>query len=72
MKVLVKDGPKTWLLQWSLDGRRYYLINKRNVVPVGNLDRYRQQINRLYSGQVDAVVFDGCYCRETKTLALSA
>ena len=40
MKILVQKHPHGHrnLIQWSPDGRRWYPINERNVVPVRNGD----------------------------------
>jgi hypothetical protein len=80
MKILLQKHPHGHrnLLEWSPDGRRWYPINERHVIPQRNgdpdpfkaLEPFRRAINKVYKGAVE--VFEGCYNREEKTLTLKA
>jgi hypothetical protein len=71
MRILVKRGPKHWLLYWRpLKGRNWYPINSANVAFAGALEQVRAKINALLQGQIGQAEFEAYYCRATKTLAL--
>jgi hypothetical protein len=71
MRILLKRGPKHWLLYWKpLKSRNWYPINYMNVVFVGALKHVQAKINALLQGQTGQAEFEAYYCRATKTLAL--
>jgi hypothetical protein len=73
MRVLVKRGPRRWLLYWKpLKGRNWYPINSENVAFAGALEQIRAKINALLQGKTGQAEFEAYYCRATKTLALWA
>jgi len=68
MRILLKrDQNLHWLLRWSPNGRKWYLINDRQVCPIAMghgpnaYAAFREAINRVYEGQI--VEFDACYCK---------
>jgi hypothetical protein len=73
MRILVKRGPKHWLLYWKpLKGKSWYPINYMNVAFVGALKHVQAKLNALLQGQTGQAEFEAYYCRATKTLALWA
>jgi len=56
--------------QWSVNGRRWYWVHRRDIVFATVAERIRELLNRVLRGEV--LRLDGCYVRETKTLALIA
>lgn len=71
MQIFVRRSPKAnWLLEFSFNNQKFYSIADKNVVRIPPYEIVRQKLNNIYSGATEA--FDGCYCRETKTLALTA
>jgi hypothetical protein len=59
----------SWLYQFSFNGKKYYSISDANIVRVPPFELIRNKLNKVLQGSVEA--FDGCYCIETKTLAIS-
>jgi hypothetical protein len=71
MRILVKRGPKNWLLYWrSLQAQTWYPITTPNGAFIGALEPIRAKINALLLGQTGQAEFEAYYCRATKTLAL--
>jgi hypothetical protein len=50
----------SWLYQFSFNGKKFYSISDTNIVRVPPYEAIRT-----------VETFDGCYCIETKTLALN-
>jgi hypothetical protein len=59
----------SWLYQFSFNGKKYYSISDTNIVSVPPYEPIRTKLTKVLQGSVET--FDGCYCIETKTLALS-
>ena len=71
MRILVKRGPKNWLLCWKpLKGQSWYPIHYNNVVFAGAIQEIRAKFNRLLRSESSRIEFEAYYCRATKTLAL--
>ncbi len=70
--IWIRNGPKTWLLLWSPNMRKWYPINSFRVYPKRGSDwnLYREAMNAVYQGET--VPFKGEYNRETKTLTVEA
>jgi hypothetical protein len=59
----------SWLYQFSFNGKKFYSIADKNIVRVPPYEGIRNKLTKVLQGSVEA--FDGCYCIETKTLAIS-
>ncbi|MBT0160703.1 hypothetical protein G4O51_12055 [Candidatus Bathyarchaeota archaeon A05DMB-2] len=71
-KIILRRSPEAlWLWEFSFNGKKWYSIHDKNVVLIPPYELLREKLNRLLSGAAETEVFDGYYCRETKTLALS-
>jgi hypothetical protein len=77
--LLKKDPAHRWLFWWSIDGRKWYPINSRNVQPKPNGDKtdpfeafrlYREALNRVLSGYTET--FMGEYDRAKGVLKVKA
>jgi hypothetical protein len=71
MQIYLKRHPEQrWLYQFSFNGKKYYLINDRNIVRVPPYEPLRRKLNSVIAGNVET--FEGCYCKATKSLAIIA
>jgi hypothetical protein len=71
MKVLVKRGPKSWLLYWRpLKAKTWYPVNYANIAFVGFIEQIRRKINMLLAGKIHEVEFEAFYSKTAKVLAL--
>ena len=80
MKIYLKrDSSRNWLFWWSPNGAKYYPIPEKRVQAAldpepktldEKLAKYREKLNRIYKGAVEA--FEGHYSKEEKTLTLKA
>jgi hypothetical protein len=80
MKILLLKHPHGHrnLLEWSPDGRRWYPINERHIIPqrTGDpdpfkaLEPFRRAMNKIYKGTMEA--FEADYDTAKKTLTLKA
>ena len=75
MRILLKRDPHLhWLLHWSPNGRKWYPINDKRIIPIANgrgpdaFKAFREAMNRVYRGEIEE--FDGVYIRELKQLGL--
>jgi hypothetical protein len=60
----------SWLYQFSFNCKKFYSIADKNIVRIPPYEGVRNKLTKVLQGSVEA--FDGCYCKETKTLALIA
>ena len=71
MQIYLRNSPKAhWIKEFSFDGKRFCSINENNIVRIPPFDKLREKLNRIYQGKTET--FDGCYCKETKALAIIA
>ena len=79
MSVLIKrDGLRSWLLWWSLDGSKWYPINSKNITPMHNGDgdpfkayeSYREAMKRVYAGATET--FLGKYDKVARKLQVKS
>jgi len=77
--MVKRDTGRSWLFWWSLDGRKWYPINSRNVQPMPNGEKanpfeayrlIREAMNRVLSGYTEA--FIGEYDRVKGILKVKA
>ena len=59
----------SWLYQFSFNGKKFYSIADKNIVRIPPYEALSIKLTRVLQGKTEA--FDGCYCKETKALALS-
>lgn len=81
MKIYLKhDEQKNWLFWWGVspENIRYPIPEKRVQAALDpeprsldeKLKAYREKLNRIYKGAIEA--FEGQYSRQEKTLTLKA
>jgi hypothetical protein len=71
MQIFLRNSPKAhWLKEFSFNGKKFYSINDKNVVRLPPYEQLREKLNRVYQGKTET--FEGCYCKETKALAIIA
>ena len=71
MQIYLRNSPKAhWIKEFSFDGKKFCSINENNIVRISPFDRLREKLNNVYAGKTET--FDGCYCKETRALAIIA
>jgi len=55
--------------EWSVNGRRWYGVHRRNIVFAVVAEEIREVLNKALRGEV--LRLDGCYVPSVKTLCLS-
>lgn len=69
MQVLFRKANSSGLFQWSVNGKKWYPIRYDNVVVDDEMRCRADLMNAALSGKT--LQLDGCYIKDTKTLALS-